>query len=70
MAHVVARDVRHELVGEVTVVAPPVAFSETPLRVTSPSPVHGRHTGDILREAGLSDGEIARMVAGGAVLQG
>lgn len=60
----------HELVGEVTVVAPPVAFSETPLRVTSPSPVHGRHTRDILREAGLSDGEIARMVAGGAVLQG
>lgn len=57
----------HELVGGVTVVAPPVVFSATPLVAAAPSPLLGQHTAEILREAGLDDAGIAELRASGAV---
>jgi formyl-CoA transferase len=57
----------HERLGGMTVVAPPVRFSETPLAARSAPPVLGRHTREVLREAGLDDGEIEQLVADGAV---
>lgn len=57
----------HELLGAYTVTAPPVKFAETPLAVTSASPVLGKHTREVLREAGLDDAAVDRLAAAGAV---
>ena len=60
----------HDTVGGMTVVAPPVKFSETPLSVRWASPTLGRHTRAILREAGRSEAEIDALVADGAIVDG
>ena len=57
----------HEEVGGMTVVAPPVRFSETPLSTTSASPTLGKHSREVLAEAGLSEEEIDALVADGVV---
>lgn len=57
----------HELVGGVTVVAPPVGFSDTPLAAARPSPVLGQHTAAILAESGLSAAEIEALRVRGAI---
>lgn len=56
----------HERVGGMTVVAPPVRFSETPLTMRSAPPLLGRHTREILHEVRLSDFDIDALVADGA----
>lgn len=58
----------HEQVGGMTVVAPPVKFSATPLDSAAPSPVLGRHTREVLAQAGLDAEAIEAMVARGAVV--
>lgn len=58
---------QHESVGGMTVVAPPLSMSETPFRVHLPPPTLGRHSREILREAGLSDARIDELAAAGAV---
>ena len=58
----------HEQVGGMTVVAPPVRFSATPLASAAPSPVLGRHTREVLAQAGVEAGDIEAMVARGAVV--
>lgn len=57
----------HDEVGGMTVVAPPVKFSRTPMATTTASPTLGRHSRDILVEAGLSAQEIDALVAAGTV---
>jgi formyl-CoA transferase len=68
---VVANDfvvrLEHESLGGLTVVAPPVVYSETPLRAGKASPQLGQHTREVLAEAGLSDADIERLAARGAV---
>ena len=59
---------QHELVGDLTVVAPPVAFSDTPLHAKAASPVLGKHSRDVLREAGVSELDIDGLVAEGKVV--
>lgn len=58
----------HELVGGLTVVAPPVAFSETPLAVREASPLLGQHSVEILAEAGMDGATIERLLQAGAVV--
>jgi formyl-CoA transferase len=58
----------HELVGGLTVAAPPVKFSASPLAANSASPPLGRHSRQILHEAGLDDASIERLVSDGAVV--
>ena len=60
--------IEHEILGGVTMVAPPVKFSDSPL-VAKPSPPLGKHSRDVLREAGLDDEAIDAMVARGVVRQ-
>lgn len=60
----------HEAIGGLTVVAPPVRFSETPLRAERASPTLGRDSRAILAEAGLDAAAIERLVAQGAVRTG
>lgn len=58
----------HETVGGVTVVAPPVAFSQTPLRVRGASPVLGKDTRSVLAEAGLTESAIDSLVRRGVAV--
>jgi len=57
----------HELVGGHTVVGPPVRFSASPLAALRASPILGKDTADLLREAGLGDETIAELVRSGAI---
>jgi len=58
--------VEHEVIGGITVVAPPVKFAASPLEARPPSPL-GKHSREALREGGLSDSAIDALVARGAV---
>ena len=56
------RDVDHPSVGKVRVVGSPVRLSKTPAKPPTPSPIHGQHTEEVLREVlGLSAAEIAKL---------
>lgn len=58
----------HPVAGTVTVVGPPLRFSETPASVRTPAPLLGEHTDQVLREhLGLSDEEIAGLRRAGAL---
>jgi alpha-methylacyl-CoA racemase len=52
--------------GTVRQLGLPVKMSRTPGDPTRPAPAFGEHTGEVLREAGYSDEEIAAMVESGA----
>jgi formyl-CoA transferase len=57
----------HTALGGLTVVAPPVAFSATPLAVAGASPQLGQHTREILFEAGLDTGAVDALADRGAI---
>lgn len=57
----------HELVGGLSVVAPPVRFSATPLAAERASPALGRDSRAILVEAGLDAATVERLLAAGVV---
>lgn len=58
----------HDLLGGLTVVAPPVKFSDTPLAASWASPVLGRHTREVLGEAGLDAEAITRLAEQGVIV--
>ncbi len=69
---VVARGMRieleHPLSGKVPLITSPMKFSGTPLEHKVPPPTLGQHTEDVLREVlKMSDGDIARLRAGGVI---
>ena len=51
----------HPVAGEISVLGTPIKLSATPGRVRSAPPTFGEHTDDVLREIGLSSGEIAAL---------
>lgn len=53
----------HPSEGRVRTLAPAGNYSETPLSVRRPTPRLGEHTYEVLAEAGLDEGEIARLAA-------
>ena len=61
---------RHPSEGAIRYVAPPTRFAATPASVRALAPRLGEHTGEILRQAGYADTEIASLGARGIVLQG
>ncbi|MBN9493945.1 CoA transferase [bacterium] len=61
--------VEHELLGSMTVVAPPLHLSDTPLEPRDPAPL-GRDSRNVLLEAGLTDAAIDALVARGVVRDG
>ncbi|MDR1212595.1 MAG: CoA transferase [Propionibacteriaceae bacterium] len=53
--------------GQARVVATPVHYSASPLDVRLGVPTLGQHTGEVLRQLGLTDQELADLVAAGAI---
>jgi formyl-CoA transferase/CoA:oxalate CoA-transferase len=62
----IVQSVEHATLGRIPQLGPVIDMSDTPGRITSPPPVLGQHTAEVLREAGYSDAEIAAMVESGA----
>ena len=60
-------DVEHELTGPEQFVGALVEMSASPTGSPRPSPLHGRHTSEILEEAGLSAEEIDGLYERGAI---
>jgi formyl-CoA transferase len=63
--HVRAREMvvelDHPALGRMRTLGSPLKMSETPPAIGRPAPRLGEHTREVLREAGLSDGEIDRV---------
>ncbi|MEM1286726.1 MAG: CaiB/BaiF CoA-transferase family protein [Pseudomonadota bacterium] len=57
---------QHPSAGTVKTVGPAVGFSETPASIDRPAPLVGEHTREILREAGLAEAQIERLIETGA----
>ncbi len=57
----------HEVTGPQRLVGPILRMSKTPPVALLPAPSLGRHTDEVLREGGLSDGEIASLRDSGTV---
>jgi len=56
----------HPRAGKVRMAGTPVRLSRTPSVPRTPAPLHGQHTEEVLREAGLTPGEIETLRATGA----
>lgn len=62
------RSETHPTEGKITVPDTPVQFSRTPASIDRLQPKLGEHSAEILREAGIGDGEIEQMRASGATI--
>lgn len=60
-------EVEHSTAGVIKMVRPVATLSETPNAISSPPPVLGQHTDEILSTVGIDAAEIARLRASGAV---
>jgi crotonobetainyl-CoA:carnitine CoA-transferase CaiB-like acyl-CoA transferase len=63
-------EIDHPVAGPMRQVAAPVKLEDTPATVRFAPPVVGEHTGDVLSELGLTDGEIHELLDEGVVVQG
>jgi formyl-CoA transferase len=59
----------HHSEGAITYVRPATKFTATPASVRTGAPLLGQHSGEILREAGCTDGEIAALRARAIISQ-
>jgi crotonobetainyl-CoA:carnitine CoA-transferase CaiB-like acyl-CoA transferase len=64
VARGMAVEVEHPTLGRIRTLGSPIKMSETPPLVGRRAPLLGEHTEEVLREAGLSDEEIARFKSG------
>lgn len=60
-------DVEHRVMGTVRIPGRPAVYSGSPWTVRRPPPLLGEHTGEVLREAGYTPGEIATLRRTGAL---
>jgi len=64
------KQVEHPSEGSIRTMAVPSEWSESAPEYRRHAPRHGEHTREVLREAGLADAEIERMIASGAAMAG
>ncbi len=57
----------HPVVGDITVVSPPVQFSKTSLEIRMPSPTLGQHSIEILEETGIPKDVIESLAQNGKI---
>jgi crotonobetainyl-CoA:carnitine CoA-transferase CaiB-like acyl-CoA transferase len=62
------RHMRHPSEGEIVVPDVPIRFAETPAAIDRLQPRLGEHGREILRELGMSTGEIEALAASGGVV--
>jgi formyl-CoA transferase len=58
-----AAPVHHKTLGDIAVVNQPVKLSRTPSHIAHPTPEKGEHTGEVLKQYGYDDKEIAGLRA-------
>ena len=63
----IAQKVRSEALGEINLLGQPFSLSRTPSRLEVSAPEYNQHADEILREAGYSAEEIARLRGAGAL---
>jgi crotonobetainyl-CoA:carnitine CoA-transferase CaiB-like acyl-CoA transferase len=61
---------QHPTEGEMVAMRTPTGWSDSTPDAPRPAPRHGEHTGEVLRELGYSEDDIARMERSGAVKLG
>lgn len=61
-------DLEHPVIGNYTVPGMPMQFSATPVDIAAPSPRFAVHTTDVLREIGLPNDEIERLIQSETVI--
>jgi crotonobetainyl-CoA:carnitine CoA-transferase CaiB-like acyl-CoA transferase len=70
--HLAARgffvDAPHRTLGPVRQIGSPMRFSQTPARIEQAGPLLGADTADVLREIGVDDAEIERLVRDGVAV--
>ena len=59
-------ELEHDLIGPYRTPAPPLRMSATPVEITAPAAPLDHDTDAVLRELGISDGEIAELRSAGA----
>ena len=60
--------VQHPTLGSLNLLNQPISLSRTPAALQTATPERGEHTDEVLRELGVSDGDIATLRQSGVVL--
>jgi formyl-CoA transferase len=60
--------VQHPTLGTLNLLNQPISLSRTPAALQTATPERGEHTDEVLRELGVSDGDIATLRQSGVVL--
>lgn len=63
----ILEELEHPAAGRIRQPRPAARFAETPARIRRPAPGLGEHSREILREGGIDEREIGRLVAAGIV---
>ena len=69
LARQVVLDEHHPVAGEYAVIGVPALVTGDPYRVRHPAPAPGQQTGEVLRESGFTEREIASLLASGTAVQ-